>query len=369
MTVKTRNFITFGKPDISEEEIEAVLDVLKSGWIGTGQVATDLENEFVYHMGSGFGVAVSSCTIGLAIALKAAGVCKGEDVMTSPLTFAATVNAIFMVGARPVFVDVDEVGCLNFGMIDRFKTPRLSAIVPIHYTGASANMGPINREAQKLKISVIEDAAHSFGGSYLGQKQGSFGDIGVFSFYATKNITSGEGGMIYTKKRDIADRCRVLSQNGQSSGAWGRYSKSPVKRYQVLQQGFKGNLPDLLAAIGLVQLKRWPELKKKRDKVWKIYEASFGRKEFGHSKHLYTVRIKDRDTFREKLYERGIGTGIHYDPVHLEPAYSVLGYRKGDFPIAEKIGRETVSLPLSNCMTEEEAEYVVKEVKKIGGLI
>lgn len=360
-----RPFIVFGKPNIGEDEIEAVTDVLRSGWIGTGKVSHEFEDAFTYHMGSGFSIAVSSCTIGLTISLKALGVGPGDEVITSPLTFAATVNAILACGAKPVFVDVDETGCLNPELVFKAKTSRTEVVIPIHYTGSPVNMKPLKELCDELGFSILEDAAHSFGGTYLGQKQGSLGDLGVFSFYATKNITAGEGGMIYTKNKNLAEICRTLSQNGQSSEAWDRYSSSPIKTYEVKEPGYKGNLPDVLAAIGLSQLRRWPELKENRDRVWGIYEKAFGRKELGHSKHLFTILVKNRDEVRRELYENNIGTGIHYTPLHLEPAYSFLGYKRGSFPLAEKIGSQTLSLPVSNSMSEEDAHYVVKNVRNI----
>ena len=361
--IKNKPFLVFGKPAISEEEICAVTNVLRSGWIGTGGVCKQLEEEFVEYMGGGYAVAVSSATIGLTIALKASGICHGDNVLTSPLTFAATVNAILMAGANVVFGDVDKSGCLNPCSITR----NIDAVIPVNYTGASANLKRIQALADPQSIPVIQDAAHSFGGTYLGQKQGWVGDLSVFSFYATKNITSVEGGMIFTKSKALAERCRVLSQQGQSSGAYGRYTAGPIAPYQVLIPGVKGNLPDVLAAIALVQLRRWTELMKKRKKIWDIYEMAFGKKEDGHSQHLYTLRIKNRDTLRERLYERGIGTGIHYTALHLEPAFTFLGYKRGDFPMAEMIGQTTVSLPISATMTAHDAKYVVDAVNECKG--
>jgi dTDP-4-amino-4,6-dideoxygalactose transaminase len=346
-------FIIFGKPNISEEEIVAVTDVLKSGWIGTGKVSKEFEDEFVKYMGGGYAVAVSSCTVGLSIALKSLGLCHGDKVVTSPITFCATVNAILNVGATPVFSDVDERGCLDFSKI---KENKFEAILPINYTGAQANI------TKNFNLPILEDAAHSFGGENSGVKQGSIGDLSVFSFYATKNITAGEAGIIYTKSRELADKCRIISNNGQSNAAWSRYSSGPINNYQVLHPGFKGNLPDILAALGLAQLKRWQNLKIKRQRIWKVYESAFGEKEKGHSQHLYTIRVKNRHSVREYLYNKGIGTGIHYEALHLEPAYQYLGYKKGDFPIAEKIGQETLSLPVSNSMTEDDAWRVVETI-------
>lgn len=346
-----KQFITFGKPDISEEEISAVSDVMRSGWIGTGKVAREFEEEFVRFMGGGYAVSVSSCSIGLAIALRSVGVCRGSKVLTTPLTFCATVNAIINVGGTPVFKDVHEDGGLDY--FDSISDEKFHAIVPVNMEGLCAT------RFSSPKVPIVEDCAHSFGG------QVGLGDIKVFSLYATKNITSGEGGIIWTHDKYLADKCRILSNNGQSSGAWGRYSSGPINNYHVLHPGFKGNFPDVLAAIGLVQLRRWPEMKKKRAEVWKVYEKAFGKKPYAHSKHLYTIRVKERHQMREDLYNKGIGTGIHYEALHLEPAYQFLGYKKGDFPVAEKIGEETLSLPVSNTMTKEDADYVVKCVKEI----
>lgn len=353
--IKTKDFITFGKPDIGEEEMSMVMDVMRSGWLGTGKVAKELEKEFVKYMGNGYAVAVSSATIGLVISLKAFGIHQGAGVLTSPLTFCATVNAIIQVGGRPLFKDVDEDGLLN----GEIKTSYLQGInywpvefiLPVNYCGLKSRI--------KSGYPVIEDAAHSFGGNC------GYGDVTVFSLYATKNITSGEGGLIWTRNKELADKCRILSNHGQSNGAWSRYSSGPIDNYHVMHPGFKGNLPDILAAIGLTQLRRWPEIKEKRDKVWDIYERAFGKKESGHSHHLYTLRVKNRHQFREELYNKGIGTGVHYEALHLEPAYAYLGYKLGDLPNAERIGAETVSLPVSATMTSEDAHYVVKTVKEV----
>ena len=350
-------FIVFGAPDIGEQEIQAVTEVLESGWIGTGKVAKELEEEFVKYMQGGYAIAVSSCSIGLVLALKSVGVSHGDSVITSPLTFCATVNAILQLGARPVFCDVDSRGCLDNREVLKKDLKSIAAILPVNYTGFQAKGG------YDYTIPWVEDAAHSFGGTYLGKKQGSFGDVSVFSLYATKNITSAEGGIIWTKHKELADQLRILSQQGQTAGAWKRYSSEEPKDYEVLIPGYKANLPDVLAAIGLVQMRRWPEIKRKRDLIWNIYEQAFGPKETGHSRHLYTIQVKGRKDIRKRLFDRHIGTGIHYHPLHLEPAYKFLGYKKGDFPKAEKIGEETLSLPISAKMTTDDARRVVEEVK------
>lgn len=369
MPITNKKFIVFGKPDIGLDELEAVSEVLKSGWIGTGPVSKHLEHAFQEHMGGGHAVAVSSCSAGLILALKAIGIKPGMEVITTPITFCATVNAIIHAGGKPVFVDVDKNGCLDPTKIK--ITAKTRAILPVHYTGAPCQMKEIMQISRKYGIPVIEDAAHSFGGTYKGLNQGMFGDMGVFSFYATKNITSGEGGMVYSKSKDYAERVRLLSNQGQSDGAWGRYSTGPVKPYQVLSVGYKANLPDVLACIGLSQLRRWPDIRLKRAAIWSIYEASFGEKATGHSQHLYTIQVKNRDMVRQHLWKEGVGTGIHYTALHLEPAYKYLGYKRGSFPNAEAIGAQTLSLPLSSTMSGDDAcrvidlvhEYVKGEIK------
>lgn len=368
-------FIVFGKPDIGEQEIQAVTNVMRSGWIGTGKISRRFEEEFAQFMGGGYAIAVSSATMGLQLALRVSNVGEGKEVITTPLTFAATINAIIREGAKPVFVDVNEKGCIDTNRIKEVLTERTRAIIPVHYTGTACDMGHIDQIARQYDLKVIEDAAHSFGGHYMtktiegypsvARKQGSIGDFGVFSFYATKNITCGEGGMVFTKYGDMAERIKVLANQGQSTGAWARYTSSPIMPYEVSYDGYKGNLPDVLAAIGLAQLRRWNDLRERRAKIWKIYEDSFGLKDDGHSMHLYTTKIKNRDFVRQRLYELGIGTGVHYTPIHLEPGFKFLGYKKGDFPLAERIGDETISLPIGNAMTEEDAIRVVRAMQII----
>lgn len=360
-----RPFLTFGKPDISEREIEAVTKVLRSGWIGTGRVAREFEDEVCRFLGIGNAVAVSSATMGLILTLRAEGIGPGDKVITTPMTFAATVNAILSVGATPVFADVLLNGCINPESVREKIDDETKAIMPVHYTGISCEMDEIMAIAKEAHLIVIEDAAHGFGGEYVNgvpRKIGTMGDYGVFSFYATKNITAGEGGMVVTKDPKRAEIVRIFSQQGQSSGAWGRYKSGPISRYEVTYDGHKGNLPDLLAAVGLAQLQRFAELKEKRNRVWSIYEKAFGTRGVGHSQHLFTIDRLDRDTLREYLWAARIGTGIHYTPLHLEPAYQFMESKKGDFPVAEYIGERTVSLPVSPTMTKEDAEYVVENV-------
>lgn len=365
----SKDFILFNRPDIGEQEIQEISHVMRSGWIGTGPVTKEFETKFSEFVDGRPCVAVNSATTGLILALKALGIGAGQKVITTPLTFAATVNAILTVGAKPVLVDVDQRGCIDPKKIETFlkndyDSHQVRAILPVHYSGSSCDMDKIMRIAKKNDLVVIEDCAHAFGGfDVKGRKIGTRGDASVFSFYANKNITTGEGGMVACKKEEIAERVKMLSNQGQSSGAWMRYSTGPVLPYHIEEPGFKGNLPDILSVIGVVQLYRWPEMKARRKEIFSIYEHAFGKKDRGHSTHFYEIRVKNRDEMRLKLNKLGVGTGIHYTPLHLEPAYEFLRYKKGDFPVAEKIGRETLSLPVSPTMTAEDAHRVVEAVE------
>lgn len=377
---KQPQFITFGRPDIGHAEIDAVDNVLWSGWLGTGPVVKQFEEEFAAYMGSGSAIAVSSATMGLMLSMAVVNIGDGTEIITSPLTFPATINAILAMRVKPVLVDVDEHGNLDANKIKPIlmnREHRIRGLMPIHYGGASADMRELMHLANIHDLKMIEDAAHAFGAEFVGpsdgdkpgsrQKIGTIGDLTVFSFYPTKNITSGEGGMVMSKHADLAERIRTLSNQGLSSGAWGRYGKGPIRNYEVVHPGYKGNMTDIHAAIGLTQLRRWPEMLEKRTKIWNIYEDAFGWREPGHSKSLFMIRVKERDAFRQRMYEAGIGTGIHYNPIHLEPGFRSLGYKLGDFPNAERIGLSTVSLPVSSTMSTDDAHRVVKEAKKWAG--
>lgn len=383
-------FLIFGKPDIGEPEKEAVREVLDAAWLSTGSKVKAFEKEFEAYLGGGHAVAVSSCTDALILSLLAAGVAPGDEVITTPLTFVATVNAILTIGAKPVFVDVRPDGQIDPERVRSAITRRTMAIVPVHYTGAAAPISEMRVLADNAGLKIIEDAAHGFGGFHAGHfprpltqgtgdsrplaqgtrgfhmeqnpKIGTLGDFACFSFYPTKNITSGEGGMVVTTDAQIAAMVRTLSQQGLSSGSHQRYGATAPMPYRAVLPGRKANMSDVHAAIGLAQLRRWPELKNRRALVWSTYEAAFGGKGLGHSQHLFTLSHPRRDDVRQALFERGIGTGIHFNPVHLEPGFAFLGLRSGSFPQAEAMGHTTYSLPVSSTMTKEDADRVVEAV-------
>lgn len=359
MTLSIANkFIVFNQPDITEEEISAVGEVLRSGWIGTGKVSRQFEEEFADFMGGGYAVAVSSCTMGLQLALKTCNLelVRNDFVILPPLTFAATLNAVLSVFAIPIFVDVDENGLLDVEDVNlKLSNLDIKAVIPVHYSGSVFNVSKLKLKGQK----VIEDCAHAFGALFPKKS-----DFKVFSFYANKNITCGEGGMVLCKSKEMSNEIRIMASQGLSLDAWNRYGSGPIKKYSVERVGLKGNMPDILAAIGLTQLRRWPELRDKKRTIFKIYEEAFGKKEIGHSMHFYPIRLKNRDEVRLKLHENGIGTGVHYKPLHLEPAYKFLGNIVGEYPMAEAWGREELSLPVSTHMKESDANRIVEIINE-----
>lgn len=360
--ILVEKFLAVGGPDISNSEEQAVLDVLRSGWLGNGPIAKKFEEEFVNSLGiEDFqGLAVNSCTTGLILALKAAGVGEDHEVITTPLTFAATVNAITSVGAWPVFCDVTKDGLIDPLEISKSITPKTRAIIPVHLHGAPCDMDLIMDIAVKNRLVVIEDAAHAYGGTYKNVPCGTIGHYGVFSFYPTKNITTVDGGMVISRKSDKIELMRVMASQGLSEGSWNRYGPGPIKNYEVKAEGLKGLMTDLSAAIGREQLLRWPEMKERRNEVFKIYEKEFGKKPEGHSQHIYSIEVKNRDYVRKRLYEKGIGTGVHYKSLNLEP---FMAWDINHYPNAERIGNETISLPMSSTMTKEDAFRVIEAVK------
>jgi dTDP-4-amino-4,6-dideoxygalactose transaminase len=377
----TNDFLPIAKPDLSEDEIAEVVDTLRSGWLVYGPKTQRLEQEFAAMHGAKHAVAVSSCTAGMHLALLAAGIGPGDEVITSTLTFCSTVNVILHAGATPVLADVcaDDLN-IDPAEIARRITPRTKAIMPVHYAGQACRMDEILALARLHGIKVIEDAAHCAGASYRGQPVGAIGDAAVFSFYAIKNMTTGEGGMVTTDDDALADRIRLLRNNGMDASAWNRYSAAGSPFYSVLEPGFNYRMTDLEASVGLHQLRRLSGFNARRAELAARYTEAFAelpevetptlRPEVDSNWHLYVVRVSGLDIPRDgvinELKQRGIGTAVHFLPVHLHPYYREhMGFKPGDYPVAEHEFERLISLPLFPLMQDRDVDRVVNALGDI----
>jgi dTDP-4-amino-4,6-dideoxygalactose transaminase len=381
----SNEFIVFGSPIIGPEEIEAVTETLRTCWLGTGPRTKEFEAKIAEYTGAKFAIAVSSCTAALHLSLAALDIGPGDEVITTPMTFAATANSVVHTGATPVFVDCERAS-LNIDprRIEAAITPRTKAILPVHFAGRAVAMDEILAVANKHGIAVIEDAAHALETRYKGRKIGQTGGAtSCLSFYVTKNITTAEGGMLLTNDEALAKKARVLSLHGLSADAWSRYSDGAPKHYEVVVPGYKYNLTDIASSIGLVQLRKIEEWLLRRDEVWARYDEAFAdlpiiipapvEPETRHARHLYTPLVTDdapvdRDGFRNGLHELGIGTGIHYAPLHRHPYYrDRFGYTDEQFPNCAFIGSRTFSLPFSPKLTDAEVDRIIAGVRKVAG--
>ena len=382
-------FIPFSVPYIGKEEIDSVVDTLKSGWLTTGPKTKQFEADFASYVGCKHAIAVSSCTAALHLAMDAVGVGKGDIVLTTPMTFAATAEVIEYMGATPAFVDIDP-GTLNMSpelLEERLRSMtseerrRAKAVIPVHMAGHPCDMDAITDIAGKYGLKVVEDAAHTMPARYKGRMIGSISPVTCFSFYPTKCITSAEGGMLATDDDGYAERMRIMSLHGISKGAWNRYSKEGSWYYEVLQPGFKYNLPDVLSAIGISQLRRSESLLEMRMRHAEVYSHAFRdmpgielpelSPDVEHSWHLYIIKLNlemlgiDRGGFIEELRSRGVFASVHFIPLHLHPYYrQKYGYKPSDFPRAESQYKRMLSLPFYPKMTDEELDYVIETVRE-----
>lgn len=378
-------FLVFGAPLIGEEEIAEVEACLRSGWLGTGPRVARFERDFAAYQGVDAAqvAAVNSCTAALHVSMVAAELPPGSEVITTPLTFCATVNAILHAGLTPVLADVDPLTQnIDPAAIEAAITPRTRAILPVHFAGRPCAMDAIMAIAHKHDLRVIEDCAHAIESEYHGQKAGTFGDFGCFSFYVTKNVVTGEGGMILGRDEEHIARARMLALHGMSKDAWHRFGDAGYKHYQVVEAGFKYNMMDLQAALGLHQLARvqtnWP----RRRALWQRYQQAFADLPLGlpaepeagttHAFHLYTVMIDEtragisRDGFLDAMNAAGIGTGVHYLSIPEHPFYQQrFGWQPEQWPHAMRLGRQTVSLPLSPALSDDDAARVIDAVRRI----
>lgn len=377
------NFLIFGSPLIEESEIEEVVDCLKSAWIGTGPRVAQFESDFAAYKGVPQAVALNSCTAALHLSFLVANLQPGDEVITTPLTFCATVNAIIHAGATPVLADIDPLTMnIDPNQIERRITSRTRAIAPVHFAGRACDMDTIMSLAQKYTLKVIEDCAHAIETEYKGHKAGTFGDFGCFSFYSTKNIVTGEGGMVLAQRDEDIARLKVLGLHGMSKDAWKRFGDEGFKHYQVVECGFKYNMMDLQAALGVHQLKRVEAYWQKRSQIWQHYMNAFADYPVGlpapievntrHAHHLYTLLIDKekvgvtRDQFLDRMTAEGIGVGVHYLSLPEHPYYQqTFGWKPEDYPNAMRIGRQIVSLPISAKLSAFDVNDVVNSVKKI----
>lgn len=378
-------FIVFGSPLIEQAEIDEVLRCMQSSWLGTGPKVARFEHDFAAYKGSSpdHVAALNSCTAALHVSMVAAGLDAGAEVITSPLTFCATANAIIHAGLTPVLADVDPVTqCIDPAAIEAAITHRTKAILPVHFAGRPCEMDRIMAIAEKHKLLVIEDCAHAIETEYKGRKAGTFGDFGCFSFYATKNVVTGEGGMILGRNEAQVARARMLALHGMSKDAWHRFGDRGYKHYQVVEAGFKYNMMDLQAAIGIHQLARVEPSWARREAIWHRYNESFAdlpvvlpappAPDTRHAYHLYTLMVDKahtgitRDDFLEAMNAGGVGTGVHYLSLPEHPVYQErFGWRPERWPHAARIGRQTVSLPISPKLNAADVERVINTVRAV----
>lgn len=387
--MNTTQQVPFHKPSIGNEEIEEVVRTLRSGWLTTGPRTEQFEREFRQYLGVPHAMAANSCTAALHLALAALQIGPGAEVITTPLTFCATVNVILHVGATPVLADVGVDGNIDPRMVESRITEHTRAILPVHLAGLPCEMNALWSLARKHHLHVIEDCAHAVGARYRGWPVGAgnpdtndYSDAAAFSFYATKNMTTGEGGMVTTHDGHLAEGMRVLCLHGISKDAWNRYSDRGHWFYEVLEAGFKYNLSDIQSAIGIHQLRKLDGFIETRTRLAGLYsellagvdeiELPPDRGECRHAWHLYAPRLNltrlaiDRDEFISSLREKGIGTSVHFIPIPLHPFFAAYAHRPENFcPNALALYRRLVSLPLFPGMTEEQVKYVAESVKEV----
>jgi dTDP-4-amino-4,6-dideoxygalactose transaminase len=377
------SYLVFGQPLIEEPEIEEVVKSLRSAWLGTGPKVAEFERRIAVYKGIPHAIAVNSCTAGLHLACLALGIGPGDEVLIPAMTFCATVNSVVHVGATPVLVDVEpETFNVDPEKVRRAITARTKAIMPVHFAGRPCNMDAILAIADLYNLKIIEDCAHAVETEYLGRKAGTIGDCGVLSFYSTKNIVTGEGGMVLTGDAAIAARVRVLALHGMSKDAWKRFSDAGYSHYDVVEIGYKYNMMDLQAAIGIHQIERVETYWQHRLNIWQRYNEAFSDLPVSrpapfepgsrHGLHLYTLLLDEksaslsRDEFIAALHRRNIGTGVHYRAIPVHPVYQQLfGWHTCDYPIADAIGRTTISLPLSARLSDEDVDDVIVAVQDV----
>ena len=376
-------YIVFGRPNLGEEEKIEILESLESGWLGTGPKVKKFESDFAAYKGIEHSIALNSATAGLHLSCIALNLNPGDEVITTSMTFCSTINSIIHAGAKPVLVDIDkQTWNIDVNKIEEKITSRTRAIMPVHFAGRCCEMDEILKIAESYKLRIIEDCAHAIETEYKGKKAGTFGDFGVFSFYSTKNLAVGEGGMVISKNKKAVSKIKNMALHGMSRDAWKRFSDQGYKHYDVEDAGFKYNMTDLSASIGIHQLKKIEKFYIRREKIWNLYMAEFEKlpvrlpsyidPSSRHAYHLFNICIDEsasginRDKFLNLMNDNKIGVGVHYQsiPTH---SYYMKNYKwnPDDFPIAKKFGQETVSLPLGSNLSDEDLDRIIETVKSI----
>lgn len=371
-------FLPFCKPWIEQEEIDEVVDTIKSGWLSMGPKTQKFEEDFRNYVGAKNAVSINSCTSALFLSLFVLGIKKGDEVITTPFTFGSTASTIIHNGAKPVFCDIEkETYNMDVSQIEKKITEKTKAIIPVHYAGHPVDMDAVMEIAEKHGLKVIEDAAHAIGSEYKKRKIGSIGNTTCFSFYATKNMTTGEGGMITTDDDELAERMRSLRLHGITKDAWKRYSDKGSWYYEISYPGYKLNMTDVQAALGLHQLRKLDRFIGIRSELANYYTKRLSeipgittpktRGDVKHSWHLYPVLVDgvDRSEMINELRKDNIGTSVHFIPVHLHPYYRNLGYNEGDFPNTESVYNRLISLPFFPKMKKEDVDDVVLSIERI----
>jgi len=375
--------LVFGRPVIQEEEIDEVVDTLRSGWIGPGPKVEKLEAMFKDYTGAKYALALESGTVSLFLSMLIAGIGHGDEVITTPMTYCATANAIIHTGATPVFADIDrDTLTIDPERIEEKISAKTKAIIPVHLHGRPSMMEDISKIGRRHDLIILEDAAHCLEGVYGDRKIGNIGDITCFSFNANKNIITGKGGMITTNVKDWAKKLKLYRDNGQKSSAWERFSENSNVPYEVIAPGFNYSMTDIQASLGIHQMNRVGRQLARREEVWRKYDEILAdlpvtlpnppEKHMVHARHLYALLIDpeksnlSRDELRRRLHELKVGTGVHYVSLHLHEYYrNRFLLKPEDYPNAKYISEKTVSVPLSSGLTDEDVEYVIKALRAV----
>ncbi|MBI3125990.1 MAG: DegT/DnrJ/EryC1/StrS aminotransferase family protein [Candidatus Tectomicrobia bacterium] len=377
-------FLPFARPSMSLAEERVVVESLRSGWLSTGPKVGEFEARFAESVGAKHAVGLNSCTAGLHLSLLLHGIGPGDEVITSPITFASTVNVIVHTGARPAFAEVSErTFNLDPADVETRITPATRAVIVVHFAGMPCLMEEFEDLCRLHRLVLIEDAAHAAGSVYASRPIGARGNLTSFSFYATKNMTTGEGGMLVLEDDEMATRARVLRLHGLSADAWKRYGESGYHHWDIIEPGFKYNMMDLQAALGLQQLARLAEFNARRAEITARYDAAFAGLPglrplshevpagWSHPHHLYVLLVDPeklgftRDEMMERVQNAKVGVGVHFRAVHLHPYYRrAYGFRPRDFPIAERVGDNVFSIPLFPAMTDQDVEDVIAAVRQ-----